>query len=126
MRAHGLTNFPDPDANGGIVITGGPDSGLDKDSAQFKAALEACKQFQPTAGPGAPQQVDRDSLVKYAKCMRDNGIAKFPDPDPGAGIKLDPSVVDPNSPQFQAADKACAKYKPGGPGAPAATQRAGG
>src|SRR5689334_4039587 len=47
MRAHGLPNFPDPGADGAITVTGGPDSGLNPDSAQFKAAQQACGSLQP-------------------------------------------------------------------------------
>lgn len=116
MRSHGLPNFPDPDAGGAIRITGGPGDGLSPDSAQFKAAQQACKAHEPKAGAGAPK-VDRNAAVRYAKCMREHGVTKFPDPDPQGGIKLNANDVDQNSPQFKAAADACAKYQPGGPGA---------
>ncbi|MEU6036865.1 hypothetical protein ABZ801_15795 [Actinomadura sp. NPDC047616] len=116
MRSHGLPNFPDPDANGAIRITGGPGNELSPDSAQFKAAQQACKAYQPTAGAGAPK-TDRNAAVEYAKCMREQGVTKFPDPDPQGGIKLNANEVDQNSPQFKKAADACAKHQPGGPGA---------
>ena len=45
MRAHGVTNFPDPKFEGGKVtlgIRGGPGSGLDPNSPTFRRAQEAC------------------------------------------------------------------------------------
>jgi hypothetical protein len=43
MRQHGI-NMPDPDANGGIDMTG---AGVDPDGPKFKAAQQACQQYQP-------------------------------------------------------------------------------
>jgi hypothetical protein len=43
MRQHGV-NMPDPDANGGIDMTG---AGVDPDGPKFKAAQQACQQYQP-------------------------------------------------------------------------------
>jgi hypothetical protein len=52
MRDHGITNFPDPQADGGIMITQGPDStDLSPDNPKFKAAQQACSQYMPSGGP---------------------------------------------------------------------------
>ena len=49
--------------------------------------------------------------------MRSNGITNFPDPGSGGGFQISAgSGVNPKSPQFQAARKACQKYLPSGPG----------
>jgi hypothetical protein len=43
MRANGVPNYPDPDPEtGGIMIQGGPDTGLDPMSPTFKAAQAKC------------------------------------------------------------------------------------
>jgi hypothetical protein len=43
MRAHGITNFPDPTTSGGGVgIAISKDSGIDVSSPQFQAAQKAC------------------------------------------------------------------------------------
>src|SRR3954451_20023345 len=34
-----------------------------------------------TAGNGGAQHGDRDKAVKFAACMRDNGVGDFPDPN---------------------------------------------
>jgi hypothetical protein len=53
-------------------------------------------------------------MLKLAYCMRAHGVPKFPDPTSN-GIRISPSSgLDPQSPQFQAAQKACAKDFPGG------------
>jgi hypothetical protein len=51
MRANGVPEFPDPQADGRIRI----DSfrGLDPDSAEFKAAEEKCRQFAPRRPRGS-------------------------------------------------------------------------
>ena len=45
-------------------------------------------------------------LLAYARCMRENGIPNFPDPV-GDGISLRGTGIDRNTPEFQAAAKAC-------------------
>jgi hypothetical protein len=44
MRAHGITNFPDPtfDSNGGAQIKLGKGSGIDPNDPKFQAAQKAC------------------------------------------------------------------------------------
>jgi len=59
--------------------------------------------------------------VKYAQCMRANGVPNFPDPreDNGRVEMLIGSVVNPGSAQVQKAMQACRSLLPGGgPSAP--------
>jgi hypothetical protein len=62
---------------------------------------------------------DREAaLVKYSQCMRSNGVPSFPDP---VGGRLQLKVqrggeLDPDSPQFQAAQQACKSVEPPGLG----------
>ncbi len=61
---------------------------------------------------------------QYADCMRAHGIHGFPNPVDGH-ITLSPSSgVNPNSPRFQAASKACAKHGPSAGGPPGGTTAA--
>ena len=75
------------------------------------------------AGSGSPPsqtQLQQDAL-KYARCMRANGVPNFPDPSSGGGFVFQAgSGVDPSSPAFQAARAKCQKLVPGGP-APGST-----
>jgi hypothetical protein len=48
-----------------------------------------------------------DAMVEFAGCMRDNGI-DFPDPGDGGGLIIGPgSDIDPEDPEFQAAEAEC-------------------
>jgi hypothetical protein len=84
MRDNGVKEFPDPDASGEFtiesVING---SSLDPNSAAWKNAIDACKDLQPPGFTGhkrTPEQ--QKAALKFAQCMRDNGVKDFPDPDP--------------------------------------------
>jgi hypothetical protein len=57
-------------------------------------------------------------LLQYSECMRSHGITDFPDPQSsngrvGISINAGPgSDLNPDNPQFQAAQKACQKLLP--------------
>jgi hypothetical protein len=118
MREHGLPKFPDPDSKGGTDI--GPETGVDPNSPQYKAADEACKKLLPRGGKQADPKLKakaREAALKYAACMRRNGVPKFPDPDANGGIALKGGAgLDPGSPQYKAADQRCNKLLGGGAG----------
>ncbi|MDX6473556.1 MAG: hypothetical protein QOK22_2372 [Gaiellaceae bacterium] len=116
MRRNGVPSFPDPSKDGGITING--DRGVNPDSSQFKAAQTKCQKLLPNGGQGSPaeQAKMQDEALKYSACMRSHGVPKFPDPQFSAGstrIKIGGNGVDPRSPAFQAAQKACASALPG-------------
>jgi len=52
MRDNGISEFPDPDPNGGIRIQAEPGSRLDPEDPTFKAAQKACAKYQPAPRPG--------------------------------------------------------------------------
>jgi len=118
MRAHGISDFPDPSSQGGIALNGGPGSDLNPSSPLFKAANSACKPLLPpqkTLSP-AQQAAARAQALRYARCMRAHGISDFPDPNAQGGIALQPKPggdLEPNNPRFQAANQACQHYQPG-------------
>jgi len=64
------------------------------------------------------------SALAFASCMRSHGVPSFPDPSGGGGgIQLGATGVNPQSPAFKSARKACGGLLPGGhPGGPPATQ----
>jgi hypothetical protein len=125
MRKHGVPTFPDPDSSGHIKITSGVDgsghkTGVDTNSPQFRKAQQACRKLQPKGGRPSPQQQarERQAMLKFSQCMRSHGVPKFPDPqfDPNGGSKMTIGKdVNPNSPEFKAAQKACQKLVPGSP-----------
>lgn len=52
MRAHGITDFPDPDPDGRLTIKAGKGTNLDPNSPQFQRANQACRKYQPGGGKG--------------------------------------------------------------------------
>jgi hypothetical protein len=115
MRTHGVTNFPDPDSNGRLTI----DSrmGVNPASPQFRAAQSACQKLLPNGGKQDPAQQakEQQAMLKFARCMRAHGVQNFPDPQAGGGLTIHKGDgIDPNDPQFQAAQKECQKLMPGG------------
>ena len=118
MRTHGVSGFPEP-VEGKIVIRGGPHTGVDPRSSQFQAAQRACRAFAPqqTASPAQASQFQAKAL-RFSACMRSHGVPGFPDPKiSGGAVQLTinrGSGIDPRSPQFQAAQRACQSQMPGG------------
>jgi hypothetical protein len=119
MRAHGVPDFPDPQQNAGgggvtVRLTGGP--GLNPDSAQFKAAEQACQSLRPGGGNDAGGgRFDPTKVTAWADCVRKHGVPNFPDPtDSGTGmsINLTGTGIDPNT--LQSAISACTSLSPGG------------
>ncbi len=120
MRSHGEPSFPDPVLTGQSVRFG-PGRSIDQDSPRFISASTTCKRLVPDGGVPSPAQIQAliAQMVKNAECMRAHGVTNFPDPTvnvPGmfAGFSL--KGLDPNSPQFQAAQRACQKLAPFGGG----------
>jgi hypothetical protein len=114
MRANGI-DVPDPVVKDGGTSFNMPD-GVPK--AKVDAANKACAQYNPAEA--APPKQDPKVLAavrKMAQCMRDHGIAKFPDPGPDGGLTISggPGLdLDPTSPAYKAAEKTCSKYLPDG------------
>jgi hypothetical protein len=121
MRSHGVPNFPDP-SSGKILV--GPGSGIDQSSPTFRAAQQACQKLLPNGGRPSPQQLAKmqQKLLAFSACMRTHGVPDFPDPTfSGGGAQLSlrggaGSDLNPNSPRFQAAQKACRGRLPGNVG----------
>jgi hypothetical protein len=135
MRAHGVTDYPDPDSESSST-------GIDMNSATFQSARAKCAKLSPLppVNTHATAEQVRQALASAA-CIRDHGFPGFPDPivtstlptpppgPPSAGsgtagttdysngilFKI-PGSIDTSSPAFQAAAKACNSplYVPGG------------
>jgi hypothetical protein len=56
MRAHGVTDFPDPGSNGGISINGADHPDLNPSNSVFQRAQTACQPYMPGKG-GAGLQI---------------------------------------------------------------------
>ena len=127
MRTHGEPEFPEPSEGGGIHIRSQNGHGPNPESARFQAAEKACSKYAPSkVAPSPAQQAKmQEGALNFSKCMRSHGVPNFPDPEfhsgGGVGIRIGGkgSGIDPNSPQFKAAQKACQSELPGPKGAAA-------
>lgn len=114
MRKHGV-DMPDPTKKGlHLNPNGGGPASADK--RKVDAAMAACKSLLP-AGQDLvkPPASAVAQLRALAKCMRANGIPKFPDPGTTGQLMIDKnSGIDPTSTAFKAAQSKCSKYAPTG------------
>jgi hypothetical protein len=64
------------------------------------------------AASAKPSEDPQEKALKYAQCMRENGI-DMPDPEPGKGVML---RLDKNTPKetVEKAQEACKQYQPSG------------
>ncbi len=92
VRAHGMPGFPDPQ------ITNGVPSFPDSAPRVSPFAQQACGQIaarippQFTATqPASP--ADLQKLLKFANCMRDHGVADWPDPNALGEFPLDQHLI---------------------------------
>jgi hypothetical protein len=75
IRAHGVSDFPDPDAKNDFQY------GVSVSPAVWKRATTACKDLQPPgtlSGKRTPKQ--QSASLRFAQCVRDHGVKDFPDP----------------------------------------------
>ncbi|MDW5324482.1 hypothetical protein [Plantactinospora sp. KLBMP9567] len=118
MRDNGLPNFPDPEIGDGAIRMRAPDG---TDRAKLEAAHKKCQEYLPSGGE--PPRLDpqaQQRMREYARCMRENGVPRFPDPEADGGIRIEGGPdLDPQSETFKAAERACAglnRKPPGGSG----------
>jgi hypothetical protein len=102
MRKHGVPNFPNP-----IFILGRyrfgftADSGVDFHTPQFHKAEAYCqRRFLGAGKQYSPAQLSQwhTRALKYAQCIRANGLAIFPDPPPAGQTGLGgPEILLPST-----------------------------
>jgi hypothetical protein len=85
MRRNGVSRFPDPSASGKLTIDQiANGSSLDTSSPTFTQALNACKSLEPAGFEGGTRSTQQQSAaLKFAQCIRANGVSDFPDPAAG-------------------------------------------
>jgi hypothetical protein len=121
MRSHGVTDFPDPNANAGFnkvtmnqLASGNP---------SYQGATQSCAHLLPGIGgmtPALAQEIANDE-AKFVGCMRSRGVANWPNPvlEQGRFI-FDPQAVgiDTNSPRIAAKLQECDYVFPASVGGP--------
>jgi len=92
IRAHGVADFPDPNAKNEFEY------GVSVTPAVWKRATTACKDLQPPGTlSGKRTRKEQSGALEFAQCMRDNGVKDFPDPangDPLVDTTKIPSLGD--------------------------------
>jgi hypothetical protein len=116
MRSNGVSNFPDPNSSG--VVPKAVLGQLSATNPRYRSASRTCQHLLPistASGPTSAQMAQVRALgLKFARCMRAHHV-NLPDPDSSGRIP-DPGTlhppIDQGSPQFQAANQACGRYRP--------------
>ncbi|MFB4277393.1 MULTISPECIES: hypothetical protein [unclassified Nonomuraea] len=112
MREQGITWFPDPQPDGGLVVS--EPEGTDR--KKVEAAEEACKKYSPHGGK--PGRTDAEGIAKMrraSQCMREHGVTNYPDPDANGNVRIDEkSGISPGDPTVKKAQQECQKYFPTG------------
>jgi hypothetical protein len=125
MRAHGVSNYPDPSTSGaGLHISITPSLGINPQAPAFQAAQKSCRHLALSGGqPSAQASAQaKAQLLRTAECMRAHGITDFPDPQTGSppssgnftavrsvlgAFLAIPSSINTQSPAFTQAAAAC-------------------
>lgn len=107
-RQHGDPSAPDPNYD--------PSDGrwhLDAGNVP-ESAQRACQHLFPAADPSPPvSQPVFQALVRFAVCMRQQGVPAWPDPNPAGQFPLPPALLT-KTPAGERARTACQRYIPGG------------
>jgi hypothetical protein len=75
IRAHGVSDFPDPNEKNQFEY------GVSVTPAVWNRATTACKDLQPPGTLSAKRTPKQQSAaLRFAQCIRDNGVKDFPDP----------------------------------------------
>jgi hypothetical protein len=112
MRSHGDPDQVDPtvDATKVIQITLGGHDGVRGEDGACGSYLSAA---QTALGVGTPPaSSDQATALKFAQCMRANGVPTYPDPTTGNNQTVRASSgsdLNPANPTFQAASTLCTK-----------------
>jgi hypothetical protein len=112
IRAHGISNFPDPQAGGGFARAAL--NAVDENSPQFLSADKSCRSLGIASGfdhsVGYLQKHVQQEIAQ-SECMRKHGVPNMPLPDAQGQIVFPPGLS-PRSPAMQAAGKICNHLNP--------------
>src|SRR3954465_12055679 len=106
IRAHGVSDFPDPDAKNDFQY------GVSVTPTVWKQATTACKDLQPPGTLSAKRTPKQQSAsLRFAQCVRDHGVKDFPDPVNGEPVIDTYKIPSSNKPGgmtiLNAATQAC-------------------
>jgi hypothetical protein len=100
MRSNGVSQFPDPGASGKLTIDAVANgSSLDPSTPAFQQAISACKDLEPAGFMGSTRSSQQQqAALKFAQCIRANGVPDFPDPIPNGPLVDTNRIPSSNSP----------------------------
>jgi hypothetical protein len=112
-RANGMPNLPDPqiDSNGRADFP----NGTPEPPASVRRACQSIYDRLPASARGdeARPPADMQALLRYARCMREHGVADFPDPEADGRFPLPPSIQrQGKTPRLLRAMQACRQLNP--------------
>ena len=97
IRAHGVSDFPDPNEKNQFEY------GVSVTPAVWTRATTACKDLQPPGTLSAKRTPKQQSAsLRFAKCVRDNGVKDFPDPVNGEPLVNTYKIPSSNTPNGMA------------------------
>jgi hypothetical protein len=97
IRAHGVSDFPDPNEKNQFEY------GVSVTPAVWERATTACKDLQPPGTLSAKRTPKQQSAsLRFAQCIRDNGVKDFPDPVNGEPLVNTYKIPSSNTPNGMA------------------------
>jgi len=120
FREHGIPDFPDPviDQQGQLALRSGDEAHVKGELNANPAAQQACQPIldrlpaSTSRRSGQYSQEDLANLLKFAQCMRRNGIPEWPDPNADGSFPISgtPLAAEGKSPRVRTAMQACKQY----------------
>lgn len=108
MRANGVADFPDPNADGRIRY-----GGISVTKETWAKAVDVCQDVAPPDWNDTGRTPEQQgAALEFAQCMRDNGVPDFPDPATARDPLIDTSnmrggVSARDIPELKGAHEAC-------------------
>ncbi|MBV1854442.1 hypothetical protein [Catellatospora tritici] len=102
MREQGVP-MADPQVEGDVVREPRIEQGFDKGKAD--AAAQVCQQYRPPRLTGPEVEAKTELVRQLARCMREQGVETYPDPDAEGRTRIDEATG--SDPQFAQAKQVC-------------------
>ena len=111
-RANGMPNLPDPqiDSNGQAHFP----SGTPDPPQSARRACQSIYDRLPASARGDTERppADIQALLRFARCMREHGMADFPDPKADGTFPLTGTLREGKTPRMIRAMRACRQLNP--------------
>ena len=109
-RANGMPNLPDLrlDSNGQVSIP----EGTPEPPKSVERACRSIWERLPASANGEQPPADMQALLGFARCIREHGMADFPDPQADGRFPLPASLRGGKTPSFLRASQACRQLNP--------------